>query len=371
MAHLVQQFLRQYSIADLENKFSIITRRHGKYPNLVLFKYNQIESPMGNPMVQQCRGLILDEDNNWAVVSYPYDKFFRDDQGHAAEIDWSTARAYTKLDGSLMIVYYYQGKWHVSSSGVPDASGIVMGTETTFAQLFWGTWDKLGYDFPNDKNKCYMFELIGPMNRIVVVHKEANIILHGARDLKTMKECNPVAVAYENGWQCVKLHPLTSFEEVKKASKDLSPTEPSGEGYVVCDANYNRLKVKNPAYDALSHLKSSLSTRSLLEMARRNSNTGFLSAFPGYADLYYKIRIKYERFLGEMEGFYDAIKDIEHNKDFAAKATTKKYSGALFAMRHGKVSELKEFLAEMQIKHLEDWLEIKWIDLSGSYSIEK
>ena len=42
------------------------------------------------------------------------------------------------------------------------------------------------------------------------------------------------------------------------------------EGYIVCDANHNRIKVKNPAYVALHHLKSKLCKEELFTVIRRN-----------------------------------------------------------------------------------------------------
>src|SRR5689334_3182288 len=56
----------------------------------------------------------------------------------ADEIDWATATVYEKLDGSLVTLYWcaaprchphittsrYEQEWNVSSSGVPDASGM-------------------------------------------------------------------------------------------------------------------------------------------------------------------------------------------------------------------------------------------------------
>jgi tRNA splicing ligase len=53
-------------------------------------------------VVQECRGLILDESANWRIVAFPYTKFFNYGEEHAASIDWSTACVQEKLDGSLM-----------------------------------------------------------------------------------------------------------------------------------------------------------------------------------------------------------------------------------------------------------------------------
>src|SRR3989304_4986341 len=113
----VQKFLREYGLAKLEEQFSIIARRHSGYNNLVCLKYNMIDSPMSERITQECRGIILDEENDWAIVSRSFDKFFNFGEGHAAKINWDTANVQEKLDGSLMALYHYRDKWHVQSSG--------------------------------------------------------------------------------------------------------------------------------------------------------------------------------------------------------------------------------------------------------------
>jgi hypothetical protein len=105
-------------------RFAVRAKRHGKHSNLVQLKYSQIGSPMHEPIVQECRGLVLDEAERWRVVCRAYDKFFNIGEPNATEIDWPAARVYEKLDGSLMTLYRYGGAWHVASSGVPDASGV-------------------------------------------------------------------------------------------------------------------------------------------------------------------------------------------------------------------------------------------------------
>ena len=172
----VVKFLKNNQLSDLETRFSIHIKRHSKYPNLVLLKYDQIESPMGVSLVQECRGLILDEANDWNVVCFPYKKFFNYLEGHAAEIDWSSARVYEKVDGSLMTLYWYDGHWEVSSSGMPDAAGEMNGFNITFADLFWKVWnEELGYEIPRETDCCFMFELMTPYNRVVVRHAKSDL----------------------------------------------------------------------------------------------------------------------------------------------------------------------------------------------------
>lgn len=361
MAHELVKYIKEYGLEQLCDKYAIKAKRHSKYNNLILLKYSQLDSPMGVKVVQQCRGIILDEANDWQVVSYPYDKFFNAEEGHAAKIDWSSARVYEKLDGSLMTLYFYDGEWQVATSGLPDASGNVLNTQDTFADLFWKVWGQLGYELPRDTGVCYMFELMTPYNRVVVRHTRNRLVLHGARRLSDFKELNPIVVSHQNDWECVEIHSLETWDDIMSAVKELDPIQ--SEGFVVADTSYNRIKIKSPQYVAIAHIKDTFSTRRLLEIVRTNENDEFLSYYPEYTNMYWQIRVKYERLLGEMEGFYDAIKDIDERKDFALIATQKKYSGGMFAKRFGKISSFKEYLADMDIRHLEKMLKIELVNL--------
>ena len=357
----VISFLREHSLIDLEKKYGIKAKRGKINNNLVLLKYDQLNSPTSHPIVLECRGLILDESDDWRIISFPYKRFANYGEGWAAEIDWETARTYEKLDGSLMTMYYYNG-WQVASSGVPDASGELMGTTTTFQDLFFKVWAELKYSTKYmDQNVCYMFELCTKYNRVVVRHPESKIVLHGARRLSDLRELNPIVEADRNDWDCVKIFPLKSWDDITAAAKTLEPMK--SEGYVVCDANYNRVKVKSPQYVAVAHMKDGFTTRRMLEIVRTNENSEFLSYYPEYTELYYDIRAKYERFLGRIEGFYDGIKHIDDRKQFALLATTQKFSGTLFNLKFGKIDDPKQSLADMNIRQLEQWLGMKSIEL--------
>jgi hypothetical protein len=216
-------FLRQFGLEELCARFGVRARRHGGYPNLVQLKYSQIFSPMHEPVVRECRGLVVDEADGWRVVCRAYDNFFNAGEPNAAAIDWQTARVYDKLDGSLMTLYYYRGEWHVASSGVPDAAGVADESGLSFSELFRRTWADLGYRWPaeNEAGQCFMFELMTPQNRVIVAHERPRIVLHGARDLDTMRETDPGSVAGAHGWEAVGIHPLTCLDDCLEAAKSL------------------------------------------------------------------------------------------------------------------------------------------------------
>ena len=86
-------------------------------------------------------------------------------------------------------------------------------------------------------------------------------------------------VASHNGWKCVQSFPFHSLAEVINAAKELNPAvysialmrfivvlttilvvfffpqqQSRAEGFVVCDANFQRIKVKSPQYVAITGL---------------------------------------------------------------------------------------------------------------------
>ena len=86
----VQQLQNGIPLDKLVSRHKLIMRKHPKFP-LVQLSYSQIESSMASPVVQECRGLILEVDT-WKLVSFPFRKFFNFAEKHAHEIDWDTAR---------------------------------------------------------------------------------------------------------------------------------------------------------------------------------------------------------------------------------------------------------------------------------------
>ena len=97
-----------------------------------------------------------------------------------------------KLDGSLMTLYRYRDEWHIASSGMPDGSGKAHAGNITFAQLFEQTWKDEGHPLPDvNVARCYIFELMPPMNRIIVQHKTARLVPHAVGDLDNLQELVP------------------------------------------------------------------------------------------------------------------------------------------------------------------------------------
>lgn len=358
----VLKFLKENGLQKLVDLYKINIKYHKKYPNLCLLKYDQLESPHSNPITNECRGLILDIGipNEFKVVSRSFDRFFNYGEGYAASIDWNTATCYEKLDGSLAVLYWYDGHWNIQTSGTPDACGEVDGHGFTFEKLFWDTWNELGYQLPSDswRDSCFIFELCTKWNKVVVQHQKSRIVSLGVRSRLPYiqgdyTQYKPDNIIYNVNWEIVKSYPLTSFEEIVASCASINPMEQ--EGYVVCDVNFNRVKVKSPQYVALNNIRDGHGPKRIIEIIRTNEYKEFLTYFPEWKDEYDKYLNKFALLECKLMVAWDENCYIESQKEFALAIKDIPFNGALFMIRAGKVKSVREFLQNANIDKLVEY----------------
>lgn len=353
-----QTFLRQFdtpmlALSELKTRYGIKANFHTKHPNLVQVKYDQIESPMKSEIVQECRGLILDMNDDWNIVAYPFKKFFNHGEHHAAKIDWLTARFWEKIDGSLMFVYWYAGEFHVASSGLPDASGEVSDSTTTFSELFWKTWNEMGYEMPREKRVTYIFEMTSPLTTILVPHKENKITLIGARSLDTLCELDINNV--KENWNKVRSYPISSIDDAERLCISMNPMEQ--EGFVITDGRFGRVKLKSPQYAAISHLgltpeeiqskglrmdryDGNTQERWMLKIIMVNECSEFLTYYPQYTMLYNLVHARYQNLVAEMEVLYESVKNITNQFEYATHVKNHPLSGVFFQLKAGRITNV-------------------------------
>jgi hypothetical protein len=320
----IQRFLRTIPNGreELLSKYAINSKQHKDYPNLVLFKYNQIESPFSEPIVQEARGIILDESDNWNAVCYSFSKFFNYGESLAAKIDWLSAEVQEKVDGSLCQVYWYDNKWQVATSGTPDASGLVNDFGMSFAELFWKVvkdqnvqLDWLSRDY------TWVFELTSPLNKVVVQHNSCKLWCLTSRHMPTLKEYRAISgFSHTYNLYVPERFPLYSIEDCIKAAEKLAPTEQ--EGFVAVDKNFNRIKIKSPAYVMLHHAKDILSKRIMCEIVRKGEAEEFKTAvetIPELKKLFNEICLAHETVVTTAKIYYDKARHIENQKEFALR----------------------------------------------------
>jgi hypothetical protein len=360
---LLQQFFDEGGTeAKLTEEYGIQVRASAEFPQLHLYKYDQIDSDKcrAHPLVVQCRGIILDTADNYRVVCRSLDRFFNEGMSECATIDWSSACVQEKVDGSLCQVYWYAGQWRVATSGTPDAGGECNGFGFTFKELFWKTVDEVGLELPVEGVGCsFFFELGSPYNRIVVRHEKASLTLLGGRDLRTQIELSArdVASLYLPTATPVREFALSSFAEIAAALETMNPLVQ--EGFVTVDGHFNRQKSKAAAYVLLHRAKDGCNPRSLFEIARAGENSEVEQAFPELKEQLDVYRAKIDDWCDEVELDFHRLRDIPVQRDFAHAALTTLCSSALFAIRAGKVRTAREFLGKVSLDTAMSWLGVK------------
>lgn len=397
---LVQEYLRspQFLGTGLkslsEAPYFLNVKQHQTFTSLYQFSYDQIDSPKSDLLVKECRGLILDSADNWNVVAIAFDRFFNAGESCAAEIDWKTARVQEKVDGSLILMYWYADRWQIATKGSPDASGPISSYETTdkgvtvpltFSRLFWSSceyWLKgLSKSGEFNKDCTYIWELTSFYNRVVCDYSKtgltqyvtedgeifevpedttgysgdgSRITLIGIRNNKTLEEY-PVSQYTDDVHYVVKEFPLQTFEDVVHAASNLNPL--TQEGYVVVDKNFNRIKIKSPAYVELHHLRDGSPEKRIMNIIKTGEGTevmsySLLDSFPQEKAIFENYTIKINEIVLTAENLYNTIKHEINQKDFAMVAKNSPVSGALFMVRAGKCKSIREGIFGMATEKL-------------------
>ena len=354
----IQKFLQDGgTIDDLKTDYFLKVNTHSRYPNLHQFKYDQIKSKFKHNLVKEARGIILDSNDDWKIISYPYDKFFNHGESHAATLNWDNVTIYEKLDGSLMVLYFYNDEWHVSSSGLPDARGQLNNIEDrilTYHDLFWEIWNKLEYKLPTDTTKCYIFELVSPINNIIVPQLQDNIILHGVRCLRTLDELCPIETTKTLGYNTVKIHDNYSLAELLTIRSKLDPGE--SEGFVVVDDDFKRLKIKGIAYIKLSHMSTKFKGNlklNLLKIIIEGEGEELLSAFPKYKEEHDKMLVKYNDAVARIEASTKQhLEEYTSRKELAQRIQDLWYKNYIFAKLTNKIDDVRDWFKKQKPEYI-------------------
>ena len=367
----IQKYLRKYGLDKTIKDFKLKTR---EYDNKILLKYDQLVSPtlMALPEMQDCRGIIL-EKGTWNVMSLAFRKFFNSDEGNAHKIDWNTACVLEKLDGTMIQVYWdeYKQTWFAATTGTAEGEGEVnnkMGT--TFNDLFWDTVKtKYNVDISRLKKDCiYVFELTTPYNIVVKPHGESSAALLTIRHNKTLGEISRDELTFigkQLGLPVVKSFSL-NVSKIGDLKNTLENMPWSEEGYVVVDGNFNRVKVKNPAYVAVHHLKGKSAEHNILTIVKSNEIEEFASTFPERKEELYKLKEGYDKLTETLNTTWEVLKGLKpknitpaEKKRYAmevfnvcGKQDLKPFTGLYFGLAEGKIESVEDFMLNYDDKLL-------------------
>lgn len=296
---VVQKYLREGNplVSLAGEPYNLIIKEEG---DLVLLKYNQLTSDFNEPIVKECRGIILYK-KTWDVVCWPFSKFFNLGEPYADCLDESRIYVYQKIDGSLAKVWYFEGIWRLSSNGLIDASEASLGEGINMTSLFQKALREYGLDWESftstlDKEYTYMYELATPDNKVVVPYEDYNLFYLGQRHNKTGQEVYMPDDRISN----VKVYTFQTIDDVINSANELPDSE---EGYVVRDQYWHRVKIKNPTYFMLHKLANN-GKPDIVQYVLENNADELLSYFPEYRKDVNKVQENFVKL--EKRAFYYA-----------------------------------------------------------------
>lgn len=195
--------------------------------NFIIFNYNQLSSDFNNNIVRECRGIIFYEPT-WECVCHAFDKFGNHGEDYVPNLDQKSIYIREKVDGSLIKIWFFEDRWHYSSNGMIDLKDTeTIDSYVNFMDLFKMALYSNNLTIEEFEQKLnpkytYMFELVSPLNRVVIKYEKPDIYLLAARERKT----DELSLNFEvEGIKSPKKYYFKTISEIIEAAQDLSWNE--------------------------------------------------------------------------------------------------------------------------------------------------
>jgi RNA ligase len=293
-----------------------------KHPEAELYIYNY--TPLTqfdrnwNEITLACRGLILDD--KYRIVARPFPKFFNLEEHQLQEIPQEPFDVYSKLDGSLGILYWLKGKPRIATRGSFSSEQALVGTQI-LQQKYQSAIDKLNPDY------TYLFEIIYPENRIVVDYGNTrDLVLISILDTATGQDM----ILADLGFPLVEKYDgicdIATLKQLEQKNR---------EGFVIRFASGFRVKVKFEEYVRLHRVVTQISSKTIWKLLANNQPLEtILGDVPDeWYDWVKKVDREFkEQYRSIEEECQQVFKVFPLRKDAATYYQRQKYPGILFAM---------------------------------------
>lgn len=266
-AHLtLQELLPPRELAAALDAGHVTRKSHPDLP-LSIYTYTRAcqYERIWNEVTTRCRGLVAD-DATGRIVALPLPKFFNvgehtAGQPYAPALPDEPFEVYEKVDGSLAVVFHYEGRWRVASKGS------FISAQATWAQRRLDGRDT-GALTPG---VTYLAEILYPQNRIVVDYGDRrDLVLLAAFDqggteiplagaAPGWKEIGSVV----RTWPAMPIDELLALTESNTLPGGRTATGTDAEGFVLRFASGVRAKAKLSDYVRLHKVLTGVTERDI------------------------------------------------------------------------------------------------------------
>lgn len=324
----------------IENYVNIGNLTKKKHPIFDIWIYNYTNRcqylNLWDNITINCRGLVLD--SNYDIIARPFTKFFNIEEHNGIKLPLLKNEPYTvyeKLDGSLGILFCYNGKWIITTRGDFESY------QANFANSILNSKykHKLG---TLDKNLTYLFEII--CEKKVVDYKDTmDIFLIANIETKTGEEVplteRGFCLANKYTEECFGIDGLRKLKELDLKNK---------EGFVVKFKSGTRVKIKFDSYILLSKAKISLTPKNIWLILKDGKEKEFLSTlddelYEQYIPIRDNIVHRFNEILIDAINFYHGVLELKlkSRKEIAEKVKTFKYPNIIFNLIDKNYKKIK------------------------------
>lgn len=340
----VQQYLQNKTFADLTAELGIKVCQHDSLP-LCILNYDQIESPKTNPIVRECRALVLRSDTH-ELVARSFPRFFN--WGEVLDeqplFDFSDFVVQSKEDGSLVVIYHFDGEWHANTRGSFALDKIEF-QDFSWRDAFCKAMkiNSLA-ELRLNEQVAYICEFVSPWNKIVRRYEQPEMYLLTA--FQGEAELSPDVVdqmvnSFGGLFKRPQRYNFCSIDEIQDFLREQSASDATFEGVVIRDKHGHRWKIKSATYLGLHKLRGEgdniWNPKHLLPFVMSGEEDELLTYFPEVRGAFYELKANVLELYSEMlEAWADNWR-IEGQKDFALTIKDKPFSSVLFSVRkeHG------------------------------------
>jgi hypothetical protein len=364
----VIEYIEQNGLQALADNFHIKIK---DYEDRVVLNYDQIESPRYNPIVDECRSLILwkprNEKQEWRIAAWSFCRFYNvgeDPKTDEFPVQSPQTRIEQKIDGSIISLYWdeYNDRWQPASRSCAFAEGET-NLGNTFSYIFWqalqGTQviEWLTHDpffSKQAKNYTWVFELCSMETRIVTPFSESKVFLTAGRHKETGEEIDGNML--DGIAEAMKVsRPIRfKFDSLQNAIEKVNSLPAMEEGFVLVYEGagfFWRLKLKNTKYLAIAHMRENgrISPKRILTLIMANDHLEFLSYFPEDKPYFLFLEEEIESIRAKIKSNWELHKDIVSQKEFAIAvikcSQSPLESGVLFTARKQSADPLQVLIS--------------------------
>ena len=242
-----------------------VNKRTSPNGHYILYNYASIVSVKWCPLMKLARGIVIDPEKK-KISALPFPKFFNHNE-HPPPDGYDQHKVIStemKYDGSLGIVFWdeYDNDWCMITRG-----------SFVSPQSKWGKSHFLGLSNLEtlSKTNTYLFEIICPDSRVVVMYEDHHLRLLSAYNnmsFDLIDRSTLESIAVNIGTPIVERFDFSTISEIKDSLETMSGF--NQEGYVVQllspDGTVERRKFKCKNYNTLHASKSNLTKKRVHEI---------------------------------------------------------------------------------------------------------